>query len=281
MPYISIDTILWTAAILLFATVLYLAAIYPGKRSRTSKKAIPNVFYAHRGLWDDEKPENSMPAFLNATEHGFGIEIDLHLTKDEYVVAFHDDDTKRMCGVDKDICDLTLSEIQQLRLLDTNENIPLLSEVLTLVDGKVPLIIELKCATVAMARPLCERVAAILDNYDGIYCIESFNPLVLLWCKKNRPSIIRGQLADAFLRKCETCTPMYFVLQHMLFNILTKPDFIAYNAQNSNALAFRIIKLFRPTTIAWTIRTQDELNECKRVFDRFIFECFMPDHDVS
>lgn len=261
-----------------FIFVLFLICIAPGKRSRKSKEFIPNVFYAHRGLWDDEKPENSMSAFANAVDKGFGIELDLHHTKDGNVIVFHDDDAKRMCGVDRNIRDMTLSEMQELRLLDTGEKVPLFSEVLALVDGKVPLIIELKAATVKIAYPLCESVAAILDGYNGVYCIESFNPLVLLWFKKHRPKIIRGQLADAFMRKPETRTFMYFAMHYMMFNLLTKPDFIAYNVQNTDALAFRYVRLFRPTTAGWTIRSQAELNKGKKIFDRFIFEGFIPEN---
>ena len=254
--------------------MLLLVFIYPGKRSQKSREKIPDVFYSHRGLWDKDKPENSILSFSHAVECGYGIELDLQLTKDSQVVVFHDDNVKRMCGVDKNICDMTLNEVKDLLLLETGEKIPLFSEVLELVGGKVPLIIELKCATAAAVLPLCEKAFSILDSYEGVYCIESFNPLALLWCKKNRLVIIRGQLADAFLRKPETRSLMYFVLHNMLFNILTKPDFIAYNTQNKNALAFRLVKIFRPTTIGWTIRSQEEINH--KHFDRFIFERFVP-----
>jgi len=274
-----LDTFLYIIAALLFIFLLYLVAINPGKRSRGAKKIIPNVYYAHRGLWDKDKPENSFPAFKSAIENGFGIELDLQMTKDNHVVVFHDDDAKRMCGVDKMINSITLEEVQSLRLNNTDEKIPLLSDVLEQIGGRVPIIIEIKYASAKSVKPLCERVVALLDDYSGFYCMQSFNPLVLKWYKKHRPDIIRGQLTDAFMRKPDTQTIMYFALHYMVFNILTKPDYIAYNAKNADALPFRLVRLFRPTTIAWTIRSPEEIN--KKYFDRFIFECFVPDSNIS
>ena len=279
MPFL-INTILIVLLVSVAVLIAFLIQLYPGKRCKSSKEKIPNVFYAHRGLWDIDIPENSMSAFANAVNKSFGIELDLQLTKDGEVVVFHDDDVKRMCGVDKKICDMLLSEVQELQLLGTEEKIPLLTQVLALVDGKVPLIIELKCRTFDV-QPLCNATATILDNYKGIFCIESFNPFAISWFRKYRPAIIRGQLADAFLHRRETRSFMYFILHNMLLNIATEPDFIAYNTKNKNALAFRLVKLFHPTLVGWTIRSQEELNQNKNVFDRFIFEGFIPDTNKS
>ena len=92
---------------------------------------------AHRGLHDAEKPENSMSAFRAAIEHGFTIEIDVHLSSDGHLVVFHDDNLKRVCGVDKKVAKCTLAELKTMKLKGTEETIPTFDEFLALVDGKV------------------------------------------------------------------------------------------------------------------------------------------------
>ena len=149
-------------------------------------------YYAHRGLHKNTNiiPENSLPAFRLAIENQYGIELDVRLTKDNIPVVFHDTTLLRVCGVDKKVRDLTFDELSNIYLYDSKEQIPLLTEVLDLVNGQVPLIIELK--TNENDTTVCSIVAPILDNYMGVYCVESFNPLILMWYKKNRPIVIRG-----------------------------------------------------------------------------------------
>lgn len=260
-----------------FVALLFLLLMAPGRRSRRGKTQLPDVIYAHRGLFGGKVPENSLLAFTLAIAKGYGIELDVQLTRDGVAVVFHDDNAQRVCGADKNICDMTMPEVEQLRLSGSSEKIPLFTEVLSLVDGKVPLIIELKCPKASMAQPLCEAVSKILDSYGGGYCIESFNPIALIWYKKQRPDIIRGQLSDAFMRKRETRSAMYFVLHNMLFNIAARPDFIAYNIHGADTLAFRAVKsLYCPALVGWTIRSQKELDSAYAIFDRMIFEGFIP-----
>ena len=129
--------------------------------------------YAHRGLHEKDLsvPENSMAGFKAAVEAGYGIEFDLQLTKDKKVVVHHDRSLKRVCGADVSIGDLTYKELQQYRLQNTEERVPLFSDVLALVDGRTPLIIELKHYDDADL--LCPLVWELLRNYKGPYCVES------------------------------------------------------------------------------------------------------------
>ena len=124
--------------------------------------------YAHRGLYDNlwGVPENSLPAFQAAVDKGYGIELDVHLTADNELVVHHDDTLYRMCHVERDIKDMTLKEIRQYTLLATDEKIPTLQEVLDLVDGKVPLLIELKTEAHTCDR-LCRILSKALHNYKG------------------------------------------------------------------------------------------------------------------
>lgn len=237
-----------------------------------------NKSYAHRGLHNSEMniPENSLPAFNAAVAHDYGIELDVHITKDNIPVVFHDYSLVRMCGVDKQIEDLTLAELEQYTLDQSEEKIPTLESVLDLVGGKVPLIIEFKANDRNIS--VCNYTQPLLDAYQGAYCIESFNPLVLLWCKKNRPTIIRGQLSSKMLKdNKEGDKRLNFMLENMLFNFITQPDFIAFSHEYPRSLAFNICrKLFRVPTFGWTVRTIDELENAKKYFDVFIFEDFRP-----
>lgn len=259
---------------LLIALFLYLFAIGPKLVNQTDLTQWKGSLFAHRGLHHLEKntPENSLAAFSAAVENGYGIELDVHVTKDNVPVVFHDFDLLRMCGIDKSISDLTLAELQQYTLDQTMEKIPTLEAVLELVDGKVPLIIEFKSDGIDMS--LCSYTQPFLDKYQGAYCIESFNPFVLQWYKKNRPSIIRGQLSKEFKDGNKLRN---FILENLLLNCIAQPDFIAFYHQHSDMLSFRICRnFFKVPAIAWTVRTLDELEKAKKDFDSFIFEDFTP-----
>ena len=143
---------------------------------------LKNNLIAHRGCHNELIPENSMPAFSKAIKNNLIIELDIHLLKDNKVVVFHDDNLKRMTGLDKPIKDLTYEEVRKLKLLNTNYKVPLLSDVLELINGKVPVIIELKYDT--KYGLLESELLKILKNYKGLYAIKSFNPLSLYYFKK-------------------------------------------------------------------------------------------------
>ena len=215
---------------ILVLIIVYIKMIDPGKKR---KHPVLNVkYYAHRGFHGEEGiPENSMAAFKKAKGSGYGIELDVQLTKDGVMVVHHDYDLKRTCGVNKKITDLTYRELCRYRLMGTRERIPRFVEVLREVDGKVPLLVELKMET--CNRKLCKKVAKALDQYKGLYCMECFHPYALYWFKKNRPEVIRGQLSEQFLKEKEEGTLTrkigYFIVKNLLTNFITKPDFIAYH----------------------------------------------------
>ena len=160
--------------------MLYLFLIAPRMWKKPDRTPLLNVLYAHRGLFDNktDAPENSLPAFQKAVEAGYGIELDVQLSKDGIPVAFHDASLKRMCGVEGNVWDYPLSELKQLKLADSNAEVPTLAEALDVVDGKVPLIIEYKLYV--PQTKVCRLVNDLLRSYTGAYCIESFHPLALL-----------------------------------------------------------------------------------------------------
>lgn len=259
------------------AAVLYLLAIMPRMVHRPDRTPFQGILYAHRGLHNNETaPENSMKAFSMAVDAGYGIELDVQLTKDKIPVVFHDFTLNRVCGVPGKVAEYTYEELQNLSLCSSGEKIPSFEDFLKLVQGRVPLIVELKIEW--MDYSVCSAADKLLSNYSGVYCIESFHPLALLWYRRHRNGVMRGQLSDAFLREADKRGLLYFLLQHMLFNFVTKPDFIAYNHKYYRSLSRQIChKVYRSLTVAWTIRNQQELDAGAKEFDLFIFEGFLPD----
>ncbi len=271
-------TVVYIALItIVILTIIYLLMIMPRICGKPSREKLMHHLYAHRGLFDNESdaPENSMKAFRKAIDYGFGIEMDVQLTKDKVAVVFHDGKLERMCKVDGKVGDYTFAELQQFSLAKSKEKIPLFSDVLKLVDGKVPLIIEYKIDGVDTS--VCAVGNEILENYNGVYCIESFNPFGVRWYKKHRKDVIRGQLSEDFLKNKSGKGMLYFVMTYLLTNFMAKPDFVAYNAKNYSNISRRICrKLYGNLAVAWTIKSQQQLDEMKEHFDLFIFDSFIP-----
>ena len=234
--------------------------------------------YAHRGLFSNAEgvPENSLAAFEYAVMGGFGIELDLQLTADGEVVVFHDYSLKRMCGEDIKLSSLTLDELKKYTLLDTKYRIPTFSEVLELVDGKVPLLIELKGENGDTA--LCEKAAKMLDLYVGAYSVESFNPLLLRWFKKKRPDVVRGQLVTNLVKaKKEGGFLRNFALSALLTNFLSRPDFIAADEKYLKDFSLWVCReLFGAKLFVWTVTKKEHFEINKENGDCSIFEGFNP-----
>lgn len=258
--------------------ILYFLAIMPRLSNRKARKDFLGVYYAHRGLHDNvsDAPENSLAAFKKAVEAGFGIEMDVQLTKDKVPVVFHDFTLKRICGKEGKVCDYTLEELKEFKLCDSKEEIPEFAQVLKVVGGKVPLIVELKVEWMDIS--VCPLVDEMLQNYKGLYCIESFNPLVLFWYRRHHNNVVRGQLSDGFLKSGEFKGILYVLLQNLMLNWATKPDFVAYNHKYESVCARRICRsLYNNMAVAWTIKSQKELENARNKFDIFIFDSFIPD----
>ena len=257
--------------------VLYFLAIKPRLSRQKQWAPFKGVYYAHRGLHDNESeaPENSLPAFKKAVKAGYGIELDVQLTKDRVPVVFHDFTLERACGKPGKVYEYTYEELQQFPLFQSNERIPKFEEILKAVDGKVPLIVEIKLEWMDLT--VCAFVDKLLKEYKGMYCIESFNPLVLTWYRRYHNDVLRGQLSDAFLKEGEYRGVLYWILQNLLLNWMTKPDFVAYNHKYADNLSRRLCrKLYKNMAAAWTIKSQQELEAAKEEFDVFIFDSFIP-----
>lgn len=263
--------------LLLLLVIVYLFLIAPRMTGRPDAAALMGVHYAHRGLHDNQgdAPENSMAAIRKAVENGYGIEFDVQLTRDRIPVVFHDESLMRVCGVEGNVRDYTFEELQQFPLLASQERIPLFSDVLKAVDGRVPLIIEIKIHE--DPAEVCARADELIAAYKGPYCIESFDPRAVAWYKKNRPQVIRGQLSCDFNTPERRESFAEMLVHHLLTNVTTRPDFIAYDHLHKGNLS-RVLcrKLFGALSVAWTLKSQQELDAAAPDFDLFIFEQFIP-----
>lgn len=266
-------------SVLLLFFLLWILAIIPQSRECKQMHLFKGIYYAHRGLHDEAAgiPENSLPAFQRAVEEGFGIELDVHLSKDGEAVIFHDDNLKRICGVEATISDMPAEELKKMHLRDTLYTIPLLKKVLQLVLGKVPLVIELKFER--DYRLLCEKVDELLKGYAGDYCIESFDPRCVWWFRRHRKEIVRGQLAECFRRHgMKMNIVLDFFLKNLLLNFLSRPDFIAYNLEDVHrACSFRLCSyLYRVQKVLWVVRSPEQAAIARKQNAVMIFEGFDP-----
>ncbi len=254
-----------------FLLIIFL--VFPSTRRHKDRAVLNGLFIAHRGFHGimDNTPENSLPAFRQALELGYGIEIDIHLTRDGEVVVFHDDLLMRVCGVEGRVEDKTLAELKSLRLNGTDCKIPTLSECLDTIDGKVPLLIEFKCVGLKCDE-LCRAADKILSGYHGKYLIQSFYPTVLRWYKKNRKEICRGQLASAF--KGEELYKR--LLGCLVFNFFGRPDFVSYEHKYHNNIFRRFVTWLGAFPVGWTFRSEAELENDGKAFKTYIFENFIP-----
>lgn len=273
---ILIVRILLTVLIVL---VLWCLMLLP-RRGQSGWERLADTRFAHRGLHDIEKgiAENSMTAFRRALERGFGAELDVHLMADGNLAVVHDSDLSRVCGRSAVIESLRAEDLKDYPLQGSGETIPLFPEVLDLFEKKAPLIIELKVEHNAAA--LTDAVMALLKDWDGAYCIESFHPAVLLHLKKHYPDVIRGQLSENFLRSSDAATltwPVRAILTLLLTSFVTRPDFIAYNYIDRSCPSLRLMKrLYGVHEVGWTIRDRETLERLEQQGVMPIFERFLP-----
>lgn len=273
------------AVIVLVAAIL-LWMLWPSRPSPEARSLLAGGKFAHRGLFDNRTaaPENSLEAFRKAKDMGYGIELDIHLTSDRRVVVFHDDHMVRMCGVKKAVESLSLAELKALSLLGTEARIPAFDEVLSLVDGKVPILVEFKTGLPGTADvgPLCREAMRLLDGYKGPYLVESFDANVLAWFRKNRPKVMRGQLAMGFatyeraLGKAGAASiPLHRrrMLSWLLCNFRSRPDFISYRFEDAG-FSLRLCRILGAMVSVWTVRKQEDSVRLLAEYDAVIFEGF-------
>ena len=234
---------------------------------------------AHRGYFDNDSaaPENSLAAFQRAIDHGYAIELDTQITADGTVVVLHDKSLERTSGIDKNVDEMTDAELAECRLFDTAEKVPTFKEALDLINGQVPLLVEIKGEAGDDVAAISAATAELLDGYDGVYAVQSFNPFALQWFMNNRPDVPRGLLSKDFIADGEgQSTVNRIALTGMFTNVVCRPNFISYELKSDGQLTFEAVQAFTDLPcFAWTIKSQDELDKARAAgFDAFIFDSF-------
>ena len=270
-----------TVIIVIILLLLVYAELIRPNLPRRDISPLIGVDYAHRGLWntnepgENSRPENSLAAFRAAVDKGYGIELDVHLTKDGHLVVHHDDSLKRLTGVDIRIAESTLADIRACHL-PNGEPVPTYDEVLDTVAGRIPMIVEVKVEGNADA--LSQAVYERMKLYDGPWCMESFAPSAVKWFRLNAPEVIRGQLAFDHAGKGRTA---FLFLRNlgiasMLQNVLARPDFVAFEAKSVkwHTLSIHLLRLMKPWFVAWTVRSQADMDKNRAKWDLQIFEKF-------
>ena len=246
--------------------------VAPGHATSAQRAPFADRNFAHRGLHrrDHSVPENSILAFQAAVKAGYGVEMDVHLTADDALVVFHDDTLLRVCGVEGNIEDKTLAELRELRLYDTDCTIPTLEEALRVLAGRVPLILEIKRG--GRNDLLCEKTYAALRGYRGPVCVESFDPFIVRWFRRNAPELMRGQLSQPPKAYAgETSKLAAFLAGNLLTSVLCRPQFVAYRI-GKKSVTVRLCERMGAMRAAWTSREWEHEDGN----DMVIFEHYKP-----
>lgn len=217
-------TVVFTLAVVLIAII----GVYSARRFNYCVPQdvawLRDTPIAHRGLHDSTRDENSLGAFTNAVSRGYAIELDVRLTKDGVPVVIHDDKLSRLFGLDASISEMSLADLKKLKLPKSGEGIPTLSEAMTRVDGQVPVLIELK--DFGLPGGFERKVLSVLEDYQGEYALQAFNPLVCRWLRRHDEKLVVGLLLDDI--------PLFRSrglrnLKDNVFSAVSSPGFVAYN----------------------------------------------------
>jgi len=223
--------------------------------------------YAHRGLHGQGAPENSLAAAEAAIAAGMGIECDIQLSGDHVPMVFHDWDLERLIGASGRFCDRTAADIGEMSLLGSDESPPTLRQLLRAIDGRVPLLVEVKSTGGTEIGAICEAVSAVLSEYSGPFAAISFNPWIIHWLRENEPKIPCGLVMreDEFGNTQEH-EDREFALEK------AQPDFMAYHiAALPNPWVTGLRKSGLPV-LTWTVNSLETRARALRYTDALISE---------
>jgi len=262
---------------LVYGAVFILFFIIPNRvrNSRTKYRPWLRGHFCHRGLYakDQKISENSLGAFAHALELGYGVELDVQLSADGMVYVFHDDDLKRMTGVPGLLEEKTSAELDLMRLIGSGEKIPLLSQVLTLIDGKVPMLVELK--TTKRKEKYVKAVTELMKDYHGDYAYCSFDPQILTFLRAFAPRQLRGLNMEYSLNKTQFDGLTRLVLQFALLNFNCKPDYLSVDYAHV-PFVYKFWRSFGAFGMKWAVPSQEAEDELTGSCETIIFEHYLP-----
>lgn len=269
---------LFAGIVIVFLFIAYVLAVLPRRPGKAGAAPFRGLMAAHRGLYEKDQsvPENSLEAFKRAAAYGCGVELDVQLSKDGAVVVFHDDTVDRMTTEKGRVDSFTLSELQAMPLMGTAHRIPLFTDVMAVLDGVSPTIVELK--STPNYKELCEKTLAILRTCKGPYCVESFDPRIVRWFYLHAPDIVRGQLTEAYSYWRKAGLPLWrcLMMHTLCINFLTHPQFIAFG-RGHRPLCMLLGRRLGTMTVFWTERPDSDHELLAKRYDCRIFEHYRPE----
>lgn len=222
--------------------------------------------FAHRGLHGEGRIENSRAAFRAAIEAGHGMECDVQLSRDGEVFVFHDDELGRLTGEAGVVRDLPADALDAIRLFGTDETLPRLGEILGIVAGRAPLLIEVKTGARHVSS-FCLAVRRALEGYRGPVAIMSFNPLVPRWFALHAPRIVRGLVVSE-----EGKRGLRGRLERHASLWRSRPDFLAYDIRDLPSRFATAQRARGIGILTWTVRTPDQEETASGHADQVIYE---------
>ena len=221
--------------------------------------------YAHRGLFNNKTiVENTIPAFKKALKDDLNIELDIRLTKDKKIVVFHDDSLKRLAGIDKLVKNMTYNELKRIKLLDTDDTIPLLEDVLKLVSGRSILLIEIK---EMFSNSSLKELNKLLLDYNGKVLLQSFNPLVIR--RISLSSLERYDIGILLISNYKNIKK--YIYELYIYNYLIKRKYCDF-VSCPKELVLKVKKKTNKELFIWTINTKDEFIKYKKYSNNLICE---------
>ena len=221
--------------------------------------------FAHRGLHGPGRIENSRAAFAAAIEARHGIELDVQASRDGAAMVFHDERLERLAEHAGPICSLVQRELERIRLRDSAETIPSLAEVLALIDGRAPLLIEVK-APGREVDALSRAVAGALRDYKGPVAVMSFNPEVGHWFARHEPGRLRGLVVTEKGRKWRGWLTRRLALWR------SKADFLAYDIRDLPSAFAESAQRKGLRVLTWTVRSVKDRARAAEHADQIIYE---------
>ena len=236
---------------------------------------------AHRGLHNAAKGivENSVSAVSAAMGKGLAVEVDLQCAAGHMPIVFHDATLDRLTAETGPVAAHNAGALSGIRLRNSDDRILSLPTLLSLVDGHVPLLLEVK-STWTREGKFEANIAAILASYKGPVAVMSFDPHALASFGEAAPELPRGLVAERFDKPGDwpqLTAKQRFTMRHLLSAAIARPNFIAYDIEALPALAPLVARtLFGLPLLTWTVRTEEERERAMRYADAMIFEGIKP-----